>query len=94
MKRYSIFILTLILAASLMTGCRRKNMEPTTNPTTMPTTLPETTPATQPAPTTMPTTSPVMPSTEDPMNATTESGATNATEETGGTPKARRITPQ
>ena len=63
MKRYAIFALALVLGCSMLTGCRRQNMNgnmstppteaarPTTEPTThatMPTTMPATEPDTTP----------------------------------------------
>ena len=58
MKKYTVLILSLVLTASLFTGCRSRkpNMTPTSMPTTAPTTQPTTAPTT--APTTMPTTAP------------------------------------
>ena len=51
MKRYPFLILTLLLTATLFTGCRRKPANQETVPTTiatMPTTIPETSVATSP----------------------------------------------
>ena len=63
MKRYAIFALALVLGCSMLTGCRRQDMNgnmstppteaarPTTEPTThatMPTTMPATEPDTMP----------------------------------------------
>ena len=63
MKRYAIFALALVLGCSMLTGCRRQDMNgnmstpaseaarPTTEPTThatMPTTMPATEAATMP----------------------------------------------
>ena len=63
MKRYAIFALALVLGCSMLTGCRRQDMNgnmstppseaarPTTEPTThatMPVTTPETMPTVEP----------------------------------------------
>ncbi len=77
MKKISIFALALVLAMSVMTGCRRADNTVTTVPTTtvMPTTKSTVPPTTTP-PTTMPsvTTEPgmvdILPGTEDTVNPT------------------------
>ena len=76
MKRYAIFALALVLGCSMLTGCRRQNMNGnmSTPPTeaARPTTEP-TTKATQPA------TMPTVPTTEDATMPTVEP-TTDATE--------------
>ena len=77
MKRYAIFALALVLGCSMLTGCRRQDMNgnmstpaseaarPTTEPTThatQPATMPTTTPATEAA--TMPGSEPTTDGTE------------------------------
>ena len=61
MKKYTILALTLVLTATMFTGCRRRNPDathPTIVPTMpMPTTEPTTVPATEPT-TTTPATAP------------------------------------
>jgi hypothetical protein len=84
MKKISIFALALVLAMSVMTGCRRADTTNTTAPSTTvaPTTRPTVPPTTTP-PTTMPstTTEPsmdILPGTEDtidPTNGANESKA-------------------
>ena len=77
MKRISIFLLVLVLAMSVLTGCRRTDTNVTTTPstTTQPTVRPTVPPTTNP-PTTMPsiTTEPsmedILPGTEDTVNPT------------------------
>ena len=77
MKKLSIFALVLVIAMSVMTGCRRADNTATTAPTTTvaPTTRPTVPPTTTP-PTTMPsvTTEPgmvdILPGTEDTVNPT------------------------
>ena len=69
MKRYAIFALALVLGCSMLTGCRRQDMNGnmSTPPTeaARPTTEP-TTKATQPA------TMPTVPTTEDATTSTVE----------------------
>lgn len=86
MKKYGILFTVLVLTATLLTGCRRPNTEPTelpptVGPTVMPTTVPTTVPPT------------VAPTTEAPMNTTggTETGTTedNGTGVTDATDNAR-----
>lgn len=77
MKKIGIFALALVLAMSVMTGCRRVDNTVTTEPSTtvMPTTRPTVPPTTTP-PTTMPsvTTEPgmvdILPGTEDTIDPT------------------------
>ena len=77
MKRISIFLVVLVLAMSVLTGCRRSNTNVTTTPSTstLPTIRPTVPPTTNP-PTTMPsiTTEPsmmdILPGTEDTVNPT------------------------
>lgn len=93
MKRSFIIILTLVLTATVFTGCRRKKVEPTTAPTTMPTTAPTAEPTT--APTTRPTTAPTTQPTTPSENETIEGGLGD-TQETVGTDegKSRRMMPR
>lgn len=92
MKKYTILILSLVLTASLFTGCRSKkpDMTPTSLPTVAPTTMP----------TTAPTTAPTVPSTA----ATTEPKETidhgngprddmESTETTGPESRSRSVMP-
>ena len=77
MKKISIFALALVLALSVLTGCRKADTNVTTTPstTTTPTTRPTVPPTTTP-PTTMPpvTTEPtvmdILPGTEDTIDPT------------------------
>ena len=93
MNRSLIIILTLVLTATVFTGCRRKKVEPTTVPTTVPTTAPTTAPTTPPTtrPTTAPTTQPTTPSEDE----TIEGGLGDTQETTGeDSGKARRMMPR
>ena len=76
MKRYSIFVLVLVLTAAIMTGCGCRNTKPmNTVPTTVPTT--EATKPTTP-PTTVPTTAPT--------KATESTTTTDSTVDNGNGP--------
>lgn len=93
MKRSVIIILTLVLTAAVSSGCRRKNMQPTTPATVRPTTEATTAPTTAAttAPTTMPTTVPTAPTERE----TIEGGIEDTSEPTGGDQgKARRMMPR
>ena len=77
MKKISIFALALVLAMSVMTGCRRADnttttvpsttVAPTTRPTVPPTTTP---PTTMPSVTTEPDMGDMLPGTEDTVDPT------------------------
>ena len=89
MKRFTILALTFVLAASMLTACRKDNGSTTTaatklpaiDPTTRATTAPTTRPSTSPSTTQMPT---------DPQNTTIgpdgtvgAEGSNNSTDGTG-----------
>ena len=103
MKKYIALVLVLVVALSVLTGCRRNKpaettvpttTAPTTRPTTAPTTRPTTAPTTQP--TTMPTTGPGMedmiPGSEDTIDPS--NGANNSTGITGPTNARSRQLPR
>lgn len=91
MKNIAILTLTIILAAAVLTGCRRnvgvETTEPSVNPTqatTATTPTPRPTEASKPAPTTP------KPTTTMPQMPTDASGATSGTDrETQGAPSQR-----
>lgn len=107
MKKYSIFILVLVLTAALFTGCGCTNRNMNTTPTVLPTNEENWTNAATTAPTTQattaPTTQPTEPSQtidrgngplEDPT-VTTENGMDNAaTDTTSPEGRASRRMPQ
>lgn len=93
MKKYGILITTLVLAATMLTGCRNRNVAPTELPPTQGATLAPTT-----APTTMPTTMPAtMPATDATRDMTgsaaTENGANSDTTDATAEGRARTKTP-
>lgn len=80
MKKFAAIALSVVLAASALTGCRRSRAKETTIPTTMPITVPTTVPTTMPA--TMPTID--HPATENPTDSTHDATMdTSATGENG-----------
>ena len=91
MKKYSIFVLALVLTAALLTACGCRNSKPmNTVPTTVPTTE-ATKPTTQP--TTAPTTRPT--ETTTPTDATVDNGngplPSDGTDTTGDMARGRRM---
>ena len=90
MKKYGILITTLMLAATMLTGCRNRNVTPTELPPTQGATLaPTTAPATMP--TTMPTTMPETDATQDMTGSEgTENGGSS--DATGATTEGRART--
>lgn len=83
MKKYTTILFALALAGTLFTGCRKKNVEPTTMPpvstepssmaTTAPTTAPTQTPSSAPAQTeSMPNEDGTMPGQESEPSASGE----------------------
>lgn len=95
MKKYTAFVLVLVLTACLFTGCRgrQNNMDNTSAPTILPTTEMTTAPTTTPThATTVPTTTATTPSeTIDHGNGPLEE--TNTTETTIPEGRARHAAP-
>ena len=77
MKKYAILALTLVLAATMFTGCRRRNTDTTSEPTLLPT-VPMTDGRTDPS--TMDTT----PETTPTVTRPTDNGPTGAATDTTG----------
>ena len=72
MKKFSIFVLVLVLVMGVLTGCRRVDNDTNTDPsfTTVPTSLPTVPPVTNPPATKAPDSGMVdiLPGTEDTIN--------------------------
>lgn len=97
MKKFSAFLLAVILAVSVFTGCGCRNSKPAQ---TTPTTVPATAPTTQP---TVPPTTNAVPSTEAtiedgngplPTNATTGADGDTSEETTNEAESRSRIMPE
>ena len=86
MKRYSILVLALVLGCTILTGCRRNDMRPsspTNEATTHTPTLAPTTPVTRPA--TEPTEHATASVTTTPTDGTHATAGTESTNATTGT---------